>query len=96
MWNLKVNNKDTRTTSLTSLWCLYIDFEQNLHIILVFPLLAFCSGISIIDFEQVNAGWISGSSAFRKIPNRKNFMKLQGNACNGVLIWVKLRAFIDL
>ena len=42
----KVNDKNTTTTSLTTLWYLYVNFEQILHIILV---------ISIDDLEQVNA-----------------------------------------
>ena len=49
MWNLfKVNNKDTRTTSMTSFWFLYcwlwIDFTRS-------------SGVSIVNFEQVNKSW---------------------------------------
>ena len=45
---LKDNNKDTRKTSLTSLWCLYC---------LLWTDLTLCSGTFIADFEQVNAGW---------------------------------------
>ena len=51
MQNLfKVNNEDTRMTSLTSVWCCYFwlwtDFTH-------------CSGVSIVDFEQVHADWVS-------------------------------------
>ena len=51
MQNLfKVNNEDTRMTSLTSIWCCYFwlwtDFTH-------------CSGVSIVDFEQVHADWVS-------------------------------------
>ena len=45
---VKVNNKDTTTMSLTSFLCFYtqlrIDFTHY-------------SAVSILDFEQVNAGW---------------------------------------
>ena len=49
LWKLfKVNNKDTRTTSMTSFSCLYswlwVDFTN-------------CSGISVVDFEQISTGW---------------------------------------
>ena len=41
----KVNNKDTRATSLTSFWCFFIvNFE---HIFLSFSI------VSVVDFEQV-------------------------------------------
>ena len=49
MWNLfKVNNKDSRTTSLTSFYCLYC-WTDFIH----------CSGVSGVDFKQVNTGWVS-------------------------------------
>ena len=39
-WNLfKVNDKYKKTTLLTSFFCLNFNFEQILHIFLVFPLL---------------------------------------------------------
>ena len=48
MWNLfKVNSKDTRTTEMASFWCLYCSIS---HLVLVFL-------FSIVNFEQVNAGW---------------------------------------
>ena len=43
----KVNNKDTRTTSL--FWCLYC---------LLWKDFSHCSGVSIVDFEQVSDGWV--------------------------------------
>ena len=42
---VKVNNKDTRTTILTSLWCLYCELWRYL---------AYFSTVSIVHFEQVN------------------------------------------
>ena len=36
----KVNKKDTRTTSMTSFWYFYVNFEQSSTIVLVFLLLA--------------------------------------------------------
>ena len=37
--SIKVDNRHTRTTLMTTFWCLYINFEQISHIALVFPLL---------------------------------------------------------
>ena len=49
VWNLfKVNNKDTRTISML-FWCLYYYFKTNF---------THCSGVSIVEFEQENAGCI--------------------------------------
>ena len=50
VWNLfKAINKDTRMILLTSFWFLYCyiwtDFTN-------------CSRVSIVDFEQVNVGWV--------------------------------------
>ena len=42
-----VNNKNTRTTSMTSLWCFHVNFEHISPIFLV----------SIVDFEQVTNCW---------------------------------------
>ena len=44
----KVNNKDTRMTPMVSFWCLYC-----------WPWTYFtsCSSVSIVNSEQVNAGW---------------------------------------
>ena len=56
VWNMfKVNNKDTRTTSLKSFWCLYCQLWTNF---------THCSGVSIADFEKVNLGWVE---AFRAV-----------------------------
>ena len=50
MWNrFKVNNKDTRTTSLVSFWCLYC---------YLWTYFTPCSSASIVNFEQVNASWV--------------------------------------
>ena len=52
-WNLfKVNNKNTKTTSLTSPWYLYRQLWTCFN---------HCSGASIVDFEQVNSGWVWSS-----------------------------------
>ena len=46
MWNIfKVNNKDTRTTSLSSFWCLYC---------YLWTYFSPSSSVSIVDFDQVN------------------------------------------
>ena len=50
VWNLfKINNDDTRTTSITSFWGLYC-----------YPKAVFThrSSVSIVDFKQVNSGWV--------------------------------------
>ena len=44
----KVNNKDARTTSMTSFLCLYC---------YLWTYFTRCFGVSYIDFELVNAGW---------------------------------------
>ena len=44
----RVNNKDTRTTSLASFWCLCC---------LLWTYFTPCSSVSIVNFEQVNADW---------------------------------------
>ena len=49
VWNpFQVNNKDIKMTSLTSLWYLYVKFEQISHIVLV------------SDFERLKTDWING------------------------------------
>ena len=45
----KVNNKHTRTMPMVSFWCLYYLWTY------VTP----CSTVSIVNFEQVIAGWLS-------------------------------------
>ena len=54
----KVNNKDTRTTPLTSFWCLYCQFWTYFT-----P----CSCVSIVNFEQVNAKWGDTYYATKKV-----------------------------
>ena len=50
VWNpFKVNNKNTRTTAVTSFWCCYCQLWTDF---------THCSGVSIVDFEQINAGWV--------------------------------------
>ena len=49
----KVNNKDTRLTSMVSFWCRYCERRTYFT-----P----CSSVSIVNFEQVNAGWVLGSN----------------------------------
>ena len=45
----RVNNKNTRTTSMTSFWCLDCYLKTDF---------THCSGVSIDDFEQVNFEWV--------------------------------------
>ena len=54
----KSNNKDIRTTSMTSYWylCYYLWTD-----------LTHCSGVSIVDRKQVNSGWDVPTFLFRKI-----------------------------
>ena len=48
LWSLfKVNNKDTRTTSLKLFWLFIVNFVI-LHI----------SSVFIVDFQQAKAGWV--------------------------------------
>ena len=44
----KVNNKHTRTTPFGSFWFLYCQLKTYFT-----P----CSSVSIVNFDQVNAGW---------------------------------------
>ena len=56
IWNLfRFNNKDTRTTSMTSFWCLDCWFGTYI---------AHIAGVFIGYFEQVNNGWLIISSEF--------------------------------
>ena len=49
VWNLfKINNKVTRMTSMTLLWCLYCQLLTDF---------THCSTVSMFDFEQVNTSW---------------------------------------
>ena len=43
----KVNDKDTKTTPLRRFGVFIVNFEHISHL---------CSRVSIVDFEQVNAG----------------------------------------
>ena len=48
-WNLsKVNNEDTRVTSLTSFWCPYCSYWTDSTNYF---------GVSFVDFEQENVFW---------------------------------------
>ena len=47
-WKSTMEAQITRTTSWTSFWRLYCQLWADV---------AYCSGISIVDFEQVNAEW---------------------------------------
>ena len=53
----KVNNKDTKTTPMASFWCLYR---------LLWTYFTSYSSVSIVNFEQVNAGWGVFSGIFQK------------------------------
>ena len=45
----KINNKNTRTMSVTSFWVFIVNVEQISRIFFL---------VFIGDFEQVNVGWI--------------------------------------
>ena len=54
----KVGNKDTNTTlttAMASFWCLYCQLGTYFT-----P----CSNVFIVNFEQVNAGWIESPKHF--------------------------------
>ena len=58
MWNvLKVNNKDTRTTLIMSFLVYCQRWTDFTHL----------SAVSIVAFEQVNAGWLTLHSISAKI-----------------------------
>ena len=44
----KVNNKDTKMTPWRRFGVFVVNFEHISHL---------CSSVSIVNFEQVNAGW---------------------------------------
>ena len=44
----KINNKNTRTTSLRLFWCFYCKLKTHFT-----PF----SSVFIVDFEQVNVNW---------------------------------------
>ena len=74
----KVNNKDTRTTSMTSFWCLYC---------YLWTYFTSCSSVSIFNFEHVIAGWV----VFKKIHsllqlnwNRPQFDRIQKALFSGI------------
>ena len=45
----KVNNKDTKTTPWRRFGVFIVNFEHTSYL---------CSSVSIVNFEQVNAGWV--------------------------------------
>ena len=47
----KVNNKNIRTTSLTSFWCFIVNFEHSSFTTF--------SRVPIVDFEQINISWVT-------------------------------------
>ena len=52
MWNMFRVNKDTRTTPMASFSCLYCE---------LWTYSTPCSSVSVVNFEQVNYGWVSSS-----------------------------------
>ena len=58
----KINNKDTRTKTLASFWCLYFSFEHISHLVPVFPLL---SDDMVVSNNKETNKWVIGA------PNRK-------------------------
>ena len=72
VWNLfEVDNKNTRTASLMSFWCVIVNFEQISHIVLMFSLLTFlykfqlgyrlCIYIEVNESRYIALFVISGS-----------------------------------
>ena len=55
---LKVNNKETRTKPVASVWCLYCK---------LWTYYTPCSGVSTVNSEQVNAGWIQAELKAHKL-----------------------------
>ena len=56
---LKVNNEDIRTTP---------------SLLLTLNIFQTCSSVSIVNFGHVIAGWVDGSSVFRKITHDKEIV----------------------
>ena len=87
VWNLfTVNNKDTGRTSMASFWCLncylWTDFTH-------------CSGVSIVDLEQVNAAWvvlvslkILTEESERRFQQSCKVTLLKSHFDMGVLLWI--------
>ena len=75
VWNkVKVNNKDTRTTSLKSFSCFYCYFWKYFT-----PF----SRVSISDFEQVNVSWKALSITYsRSLKIRKSYAWHKGSSPN--------------
>ena len=48
----KVNNKNSRTTSMMLFWCFIVNFEHMSHLF---------SSVSIVDFEQINDNQVETS-----------------------------------
>ena len=68
-----VNNKNTRTTSMTLVWNMFklkhmLKHQNDVNdVVLVFLLLTYftpSSSVSIVDFEQVNVSWVGFEAAF--------------------------------
>ena len=58
VWNMfKVNNKDTKTTPMRHFGVFIVNLEHISHL---------CSTVSVVNFEQVNGGWVrrAGTSLF--------------------------------
>ena len=58
----KVNNKITRTTSLTLFWCFYY---------LLYAYFTYFSSVPIIDFEQLNVSWVVGIPKTSETPKHQ-------------------------
>ena len=88
LWNLlQVNNKDTKTMSLSSLGCFFVKFEQISLIFLEFSLLTWnkqvTAGYKIAKKRQQNLftlllkpmpSWPSGNQSITKISEKKLFV----------------------
>ena len=64
----KVNNKDTRTTPLAAFWCLSCQ---------IWTYFTPCSSVSIVNFEQANAGWV-GITTIKNAPDHSFCFSLSG------------------
>ena len=54
--SVKVNNKDIAAKSLESSWDFIVNFEQILHIVLVFPLMSLNKYIPAGDLQNLLGG----------------------------------------
>ena len=68
----KVNNKDTRTTPTALLWFFIANSVVLLSLLLTLNII---SSVSVVNFEQINAGWVRRARLTNTVNNhrRKKF-----------------------